>query len=113
MIKIGDLGSSLRLDAFGVDSASYIQRCTITYQYSAPEMLLAGICKLTNSDLGADISSIGMVVLELCGTQHPLHPFQTSGMQDMHNARPNQLVPYNPSWPIPEDLQEVLDMCLS
>ena len=43
VVKIGDLGSSLRLDACGVDSASYIQRCTTTYEYAVPEMLLAGI----------------------------------------------------------------------
>ena len=48
LIKIADLGSSLRLDAFGVDSASYIQRCTTTFNYAAPEMLLAGIRKLTH-----------------------------------------------------------------
>ena len=39
VVKIGDLGSALHLDAFGVDSASYIQRCTTTYNYAPPEML--------------------------------------------------------------------------
>ena len=39
VIKIGDLGSSPRLDAFGVDSSSHIQRCTTTFEYAAPEML--------------------------------------------------------------------------
>ena len=46
VIKIGDLGSSLRLDAFGVDSNGYIQRCITSYNYAAPEMLLAGIRNL-------------------------------------------------------------------
>ena len=30
----------------------------------------------------------------------------------MHDTRPTQLVPYNPRWSIPEELQEVLDICL-
>ena len=34
-------------------------------------------------------------------------------MQEMHDTRPIQLVPYNPRWSIPEDLQEVIDACLS
>ena len=55
VVKIGDLGSSLRLDAFGVDSASHIQRCTTTYEYAAPEMMLAGIRSLPQIDLGADL----------------------------------------------------------
>ena len=32
LIKIGDLGSSLRLDAFGVDTASDILRCITSYR---------------------------------------------------------------------------------
>ena len=104
-MKIGDLGSSLRLNAFGVDSASYIQRCTTTYKYAAPVMLLVGIRKLPHIDLGADLYSLGMVLLELCGTQHPLHPFHPRGLQEMHDARPTHLVPSNPGWSIPEDLQ--------
>ena len=31
VIKIGDLGSSLRLDAFGVDNNGYLQRCITSY----------------------------------------------------------------------------------
>ena len=54
-----------------------------------------------------------MILLELCGTQHPLHPFQTRGMEEMHDARPTPLDPYNSRCPIPEDLEEVLDICLA
>ena len=45
-----DLGASLRLDAFGVDSA---------YNYSVTEMLLAGNRKLPHIDLGAELFSMG------------------------------------------------------
>ena len=34
-------------------------------------------------------------------------------MQHMHDARPAQLLPYNPRWTITDDLQEVIDMCLA
>ena len=67
MINIGDLGSSLRLDSFGVDSASNIQRGVTSYNLAAREMLLAGIRKLTHINLGSDIYSFGVVLLELCG----------------------------------------------
>ena len=70
-------------------------------------MLLPGIRKLQHLELGAYIS-LGVVLLDLCGTKHPLHPFQTSGLQEMQDARPNHLFPNNPRSPIPEDLQEVL-----
>ena len=113
VVKIGDLGSSLCLDAFGVDSASHIQRCTTTYEYAAPEMLLAGIRKLPHIGVAADIYSLGVILLELCGTQHPLHPFVRRGMQEMHDLRPAQLLPYNPRWTIPDDLQEVIDLFLA
>ena len=98
VIKIGDLGSSLRLDAFGVSSRGYVQRCNTSNNYAAPEMLLAGIRKLPHIELGAYIS-LG-VVLDVCATQHPLHPFQRSGLQEMQGARPNHLLPYNPRSPI-------------
>ena len=109
-IKIGDLGSLLRLDAFGVYSRGYIQRCITSYTYAAPEKLLAGIRKLPHIELGADIFSLGVVLFELFGKQHPLHLFQTSGMQEMQDSRPNHLLPYNPRSPIHEDLQEVLNL---
>ena len=35
VVKIGDLGSSLRLDAFGVDSANHLERCTSNVEYAA------------------------------------------------------------------------------
>ena len=76
-----------------------------------PEMLLARIPKLPHIELAADIS-LGVVLLELCGTQHTLHPFQSRGLQDRHDARPHNRVPYNSRWPIREDLQEVLNICL-
>ena len=61
----------------------------------------------------ADIYSLGVVMVELCVTHHPLYPFHPSGIQEMHDARPTQLPPKNPMWSIPEDFQDVLDMCLS
>ena len=91
LVKICDLGSSLRLDAFAVDSASDIQQCITSYNYAAPETLLVGIRKLHHIVLVSDIFSLGVVLLELCGTQHPLHPFLTQWMQEMQEARPHQL----------------------
>ena len=38
VVKIGVLGSSLCIDAFGVHSASHIQHSTTTFEYAAPEM---------------------------------------------------------------------------
>ena len=55
VMTIGDLGSSLRLDAFGVNCPSYLQRSITSYNDAAPEMLLAGIPNLPHIDLGGDI----------------------------------------------------------
>ena len=68
---------------------------------------------LPHIGVAADIYSLGVILLELCGTQHPLHPFQRRSMQEMHDLRPAQLLPYNPRWTIPDDLQEAIDMCLA
>ena len=54
-----------------------------------------------------------MVLLELCGTHHPLYQFQTRGMQEMHDARATPLIPYNSRWPIHGEMEEVLEICLS
>ena len=112
MIRIVDLDSSLRLDAFGMDRG-YIQRCIISYNFAAQEKLLAGRHHLRHIDLGADLYFLGVVLLELCATQHPIHPLQTRGMEEMQDARPTPLVPWNTRLAIPGDLQEVLDMCMA
>ena len=96
-----------------MESATYIQRLITSYKYAAAEMLVPGIRNLAHIDLGPDVCSFGVVLLELCGRQHPLHAFQTRGMQEMHDARPIQLIAYSSRWPIPEDFQKVLEICLT
>ena len=65
----------------GCIAPTHIQRCTTSYEYAAPEMLLAAIRSLPRIDVGADIYSLGVVLLELCGTQHYLHPIQPCRVQ--------------------------------
>ena len=76
-------------------------------------MLLAGIRKLLHIELEADIFSFWVVLLEFCGTHHHLHPFRTSGLQEMQVAGLNQFLPYNPRWPISKDMQELFNLLIS
>ena len=71
VIKIGDLGCSLRLDAFMVESASNLQRGITSFNYAAPEMLLDGIGILPHIELGTNIF-FGLVHLGLCVNSTPL-----------------------------------------
>ena len=78
VIQIGDLGSSLRLDAFRVYSSGYVQRYT-SIKYASPEMLLARIRKLPPIEQGADIFSTGSSSSNSFGRSTPSIPSRGVG----------------------------------
>ena len=113
-IKIGDLGSCVQLDADGKDSMGHIRSCLTTFQYAAPEMLLASP---TTKDitLGADVYSLGILLMEISGHQHPCYTVQppipqqaaTSHVLDMgmlHTKRPRILEVYKPHFQLNEEM---------
>ena len=85
-IKIGDLGTCVELDQQGVDSTRQIRKCITTYEYAAPEMLIAG--PTTNPiTLGADVYSLGVLLMEIAGHQHPCYNRSPTPSADSHEEQ--------------------------
>ena len=118
-VKIGDLGSALQIGSGGVDSKRTIRFCLTTHLYAAPEMLMAGI-DMNKINLYArefkhlidflnpvitvasDIFSLGLILYEISGTQHPCYPhprtpkgiYFIKNLCQKHEARPKQFLIY-------------------
>ena len=119
-IKLGDLGSCTQLDADGKDTTGMIRSCLTTFSYAAPEMLLAKpLTAPTASNgitLGADVYSLGILLMEISGHQHPCYtvqpptPQQSStshhaNMEAVHAKRPKILEVYKPHFQISTEMQ--------
>ena len=91
-IKIGGLGSCVDLSSFGVDDNARIKRCITTHEYAAHELLMAGITRGCDKQtialaLSAYLYAWGVMMLELIGTQHPLHPIIKSPIGEPNRPR--------------------------
>ena len=93
-IKIGDFGSATFLSRKGTEEKHKISHCITTYPYAAPEMPMAGIDGLSSRHsaralthlfkfkspiitLASDNYSMGIIMMELSGGQHPQYPPKT------------------------------------
>ena len=91
LVKLGDFGTATTQSRKGIDEARKIVGCLTTPLYAAPEMLMAGIDGKAVSlyavpfpqyfdfskpkiTLAADIYSLGLILTEIAGTQHPEYP---------------------------------------
>ena len=89
-----------------MDEQRLIKRCITTHEYAAPEMLLAGTPRSKDYVVGAsaDIYSWGVMMMDVIGTQHPLHPHIKSPIQEgeetkminLFQSRPHHLRIHGP-----------------
>ena len=117
-IKLGDLGSAVHLDRNGVDSAGKIRYSVTTEPYSAPEMMLTGIDPEIHVTQRADVYSMGSVMIEMAGTQHPTFPAPHAAshlshkdkMRYLYDRRPHQLSVFNGRFEVSDSMQELFDV---
>ena len=110
-IKIGDFGSCTKMADNGKDSRRQIDKCITTYEYAAPEMLSAGPQSKVVS-LQADIYSLGVLLMEMTGQQHPFHCMKPAKERDpkwLYNNRPRQFEVYKPRFRMPDDLKHIFN----
>ena len=119
-VKLGDLGSAVPLDNMGKDEKGLIKFCITTHPYSAPEMIMAGVecpepLPITRR---TDVYSLGSVIMEFTGTQHPTYPSpfapthlpHPDRMRFLLAQRPHELVVYNPRFNVSANLQDLFDI---